>query len=195
MARAPETREQQILGHALKLFSQSGYRETSLQDVADQLGLTRPAFYYYFKSKDELLWRLIGNLGDGLLEKAVPIAESKRDPVAKLQELLQAHVRTVLSNSDAFRIYFAERHEVGPSRDRRLRRGERAYADLVAGVIAAGQRRRVFKRGEPKVLALLVFGLANSSLRWYRPRGGLEVSEIAELISAMAVDGLRIQSP
>ena len=191
MARDAATRERQILEHSLKLFSQGGYRETSLQEVADQLGLTRPAFYYYFKSKDELLWRLIGSLGDDLLEKARPIAASKAKPADKLREMMLAHVRTMLSNADAFTIYFAERHAVGRARDRRLRRGERAYMDLVAAAIAEGQSAGQFREGEPRTLALLVLGLANSTLRWYRPRGELDATEIAELVATVATDGLR----
>jgi len=191
MARDVATREQQILEHSLKLFSQGGYKETSLQDVADKLGLTRPAFYYYFKSKDELLWRLIGTLGDDLLERARPIAASSAKPAGKLRELMRAHVRTMLTNAEAFTIYFAERHVVGRARDRRLRRSERAYMNLVANTIAEGQEQGQFREGEPRTLALLALGLANSTLRWYRPRGALDVDQVADLVAALATDGLR----
>jgi AcrR family transcriptional regulator len=186
-------REQQIIDHARKLFSRGGFRETSLQDVADQLGLTRPAFYYYFKSKDELLWRLIGNLGDEVIEMAKPIVESPEPPATKLGKLMATHVRTFLNNADAFNIYIAERHLLGKVRHRRMRKNERAYVDLAAGVIAEGQRAGDFRDGDPRLLTLLVLGLANSVLRWYRPNGPAGIDTIATTVSELAVSGLRRQ--
>ncbi len=184
-------REQQIIDHARKLFSRGGFRETSLQDVADQLGLTRAAFYYYFKSKDELLWRLIGNLGDEVIAVTRPIVESPEAPETKLEELMAVHVRTFLANADAFNIYFAERHLVGRARHRRLRKNERAYVDLVAGVVAEGQRSGHFRDGDPRLLTLLLLGLANSPLRWYRPSGPADIDTIAATVAELAVAGLR----
>src|SRR5690606_37068825 len=101
-----------------------------------KLGITRPLFYYYFETKEELLWRIIGHLGDHLLENARPIAASDRPPAERLPRLLQAHVEALLTNVDAFRIYFAERHLLQGKRDRRLKRGENAYQELIADVIA-----------------------------------------------------------
>jgi AcrR family transcriptional regulator len=185
------SREDEIVALALNLFSRSGYRETSLQEVADRLGLTRQAFYYYFKSKDELLWRLIGHLGDQLLDKAKPIAGSDADSISKLRQLIEAHVHTIGSNADAFRIYFAERHLVSKGRNHRLKGGEDTYLDLVAAVIESGQRRRAIKSGSPRLLGLLAIGIANSILRWYNPRGEIGLADIARLVADVAVDGLR----
>ena len=47
--------ENEIYEQAIRLFAERGFAGTSLQDIADALGITRPALYYYVKSKDELL--------------------------------------------------------------------------------------------------------------------------------------------
>ena len=65
-------REDELLQNAIRLFSRGGFQQTSLQEIASELGITRPLFYYYFESKEDLLWRIIGHLGD-LLEQAEPI--------------------------------------------------------------------------------------------------------------------------
>jgi len=180
-------REQQIVDQALRLFSQEGYHGTSLQGIADNLGITRPAFYYYFRSKDDLLWKLIGNLGDRLLEEVRPVVKERVSPKEKLRRLIDAHVRTVLSDPDAFQIYFTERHVVAQQRDRQLRRGETQYMKLYQTVITEGQKAGVIRDGDAHLLALIVIGIANSPLRWFERRGRLSPAEAAELLADMAV--------
>lgn len=188
-------REEQILQEALRLFSQAGYHGTSLQEIADELGITRPAFYYYFNSKDELLWRLIGNLGDQLLEESRPIVATDASPSQKMRDLLVAHTLTILGNRDAFKIYFTERHLVGTRRDRQLRRGEEQYHRLFENVIRDGQAEGMFRDDNANVLALLVTGLANSALQWFQPRRDLSLDDISELVADLGLAAIAPARP
>ena len=135
-----ESREEELLRNAIQLFSRSGFRETSLQEIADELGITRPLFYYYFESKEDLLWRIIGHLGDTLLDQARPLAIAEGPPHERLRALFNKHIETLLNNVDAFRIYYAERHLLTGKRDLRLKRGEVHYHHLITDVITDGQR-------------------------------------------------------
>lgn len=183
-------REQAILDQALELFSRRGYRETTLQEIADRLGITRPAFYYYFRSKEEVLWRLVEDLGNRLLDQAAPIARGVGSSAERLRTLMVRHVRTVLANAAAFRVYFAERASLEGPRDEQLKRGEHAYAALIAALIAEGQREGSFREGDASVMALLVIGLANSPLRWFSPTGRLTVEALAEQVGDLALASL-----
>jgi TetR/AcrR family transcriptional regulator, cholesterol catabolism regulator len=183
-------REEQLLHHALALFSHGGYRETSLQEIADKLGITRPLFYYYFKSKEDLLWRLIGHIGDELRDGARPIAESEALPEEKLRSLLETHARTLLESSDTFRIYFAERHLVEGKRHRQLKRGEDEYFGLITQVIGEGQRSGVFRKENRRVLTHLAVDQINSLVRWYEPGGIMSAEDLAVLAADVAVRGL-----
>src|SRR5215471_10049591 len=98
MGTGTRGREQAILDQALELFSRQGYRETTLQEIADRLGITRPAFYYYFRSKEDVLWRLVENLGIRLLDQATPVARGEGSPAERLRTLMVRHARTVLAN-------------------------------------------------------------------------------------------------
>lgn len=187
MTKLETGREEQILQEALRLFSEVGYHGTSLQEIADELGITRPAFYYYFDSKNELLWRLIGTLGDQLLEEARPIVAAEASPAEKLRDLLIAHTRTILGNREAFKIYFAERHLVGRRRDRQLRRGEERYHRLIESVIREGQLAELFRHGDSSVLSLLATGLANSTLQWFKPTRDLSVDDVSALVADLGL--------
>jgi AcrR family transcriptional regulator len=188
------TREEQLVEQAVQLFSHGGYRETTLQDIANKLGITRPLFYYYFESKEELLWRIIGQLGDHLLENARPIAAADTSPVEKLPRLIEAHVEALLANVDAFRIYFAERHLLQGKRDRRMKRGENAYQELIADVIAEGQERGDFRDGDPRLLTRYLTGMANSVSRWYTEGGNLNIDELSTLAGELAASAVTASS-
>lgn len=191
MTRRPRpVRERELLEHALEFFSRNGFRETSLQDIADQLGITRPLFYYYFASKQDLLWKLIGHLGEELLSNARPIAAAEGQPSSRLRRLLEAHVAALMDNEAAFRIYFAERHLLRGERELEVRAGESAYLDVIASVIAEGQRDGAFREGDPRLVARLATGGANSIVRWFTLSGATSVPQIAELVADLFIAGV-----
>ncbi|MCF1592524.1 TetR/AcrR family transcriptional regulator [Streptomyces muensis] len=188
--RAGQARKAQLLELALTKFSKEGYQETSLQDLATSLGITRPLFYYYFGSKEELLQALIGHLGDAMLERNRPILNSGAPPMARLGAALRIHANLLFDNSDAFRVYFAERDRAStavPSGGA----GEDEYLALLTETVAAGQADQSIRQGPPRILALLAIGLLNSALRWYSPEGRLSKDELTEIAAEMALGSLR----
>lgn len=191
MARSVNpTREDELLQNAIRLFSRGGFQETSLEEIARELGITRPLFYYYFESKEDLLWRIIGHLGDSLLEQAGPIAAAAEVPAERLRQIIEKHIKTLLDNIDAFRVYFAERHLLTGSKDLRIKRGELRYHNLVAAIISEGQQLNQFRAGDPHFLTRLSMGTANAPLRWYRPSGSMSPQETVDGITDFILAGL-----
>ena len=70
IAEAPR---QRILEAALQLFAEHGYEGTSLQQVADRVGLHKSTLFHHFKSKDELAQEVYRGLGERLLKRLEPI--------------------------------------------------------------------------------------------------------------------------
>jgi len=192
-ARRPSgaAREEQLLKRALALFSEVGYHETSLQQIADHLGITRPLFYYYFESKEDLLSKLIGHLGDAMLERVRPALESDGGPLEVLEETFRTHVGVLLENREAFRVYFAERNLGKELRFPHVLKGEEQYMALVTGVVQHGQELGLVRPGNARVVALFATGMLNSVLRWYAPGGALQPDEIGRTASMMALGSLR----
>ncbi len=189
------SREEELLRNAILLFSRGGFRKTSIQEIARELGITRPLFYYYFESKEDLLWRIIGHLGDTLLEQARPIALADESPSQRLTLLFRRHVETLLENVDAFRIYYAERHLLSGKRDLRLKRGERLYHELITDVIAQGQRLGEIRDSDRHLATRLAMGTANSLLRWYTPTGTLSREQLVETTVRYMLAGLTSARP
>src|ERR1700748_1482449 len=82
--------ENEIYEHATRLFAERGFAGTSLQDIADALGITRPALYYYVKSKDELLAKLAADVAGVCAAQITELAaRPDLDAVGKLREIVR----------------------------------------------------------------------------------------------------------
>lgn len=128
---APGTRAK-ALEVSLELFSAHGYDGTTLQQIADRLGVTKAALYYHFKSKDELLQALIEPALEGF-EQLLAAYEVRRDSPGRRREFLDAYLDYLLEHR-ALMSYIARdlailSHPVFAKRaDDRRRRLERLLA-------------------------------------------------------------------
>ena len=183
-------REPEIVDRARELFSERGYRETTLQDNADRLGLTRPAFYHYFKSKEEILWKIIHEFGASFMDQAQPVAASSEPPQRKLRSILEWHVEMLLRNQETSKVFFANLDKLQPERYEQQRTDIRSYISMVANVISEGQATGAFRAGSPTAQARLVLGMTNSVIHWFDPAGELAIEQLAKEVSETAVRGL-----
>jgi AcrR family transcriptional regulator len=95
---AADTRAR-ILEVALDLFTAQGLQQTSLRQIADRLGLTKPALYYHFASRDDLvgsLMRPFADDGDALLDRAERDGPDARELLGEYFDLIYRHRRIVM---------------------------------------------------------------------------------------------------
>ena len=115
---APRTRER-ILDVALELFSEKGYDATSMREIAERLGITKPALYYHFDSKEDIVRALLVDIESQVAALVAWAREQtygpelRREVLARWADIMQAHGLT------AFRFFIANRRivlEVSPDR-------------------------------------------------------------------------------
>lgn len=90
---------QRILAIAAALFAQRGYRATSMQEIADRVGITKAALYYHFAAKEDVLHELTGPVLDEL-EQALNAAEAAGDPETVRRQAIEAFVDVHLKHRD-----------------------------------------------------------------------------------------------
>lgn len=111
--KEPAVRKQEFVETARRLFEKRGYENTSVDDIVGRMGVAKGLFYYYFKSKEELL----GTLVDGMIGRTVAAFEAvaaRRDlsTLEKIQALLRAGAE-VRDRSRGLRLFFrkeSDRH-------------------------------------------------------------------------------------
>ena len=181
------SRRDEIINVATRLFSEQGYAATSLDDIAVVIGFTKPAIYYYFASKDEILFEIHDRIVREALERLRAISTGPGSPRERLEKALESHVRTVLANVAANRVFDRERPELSEDRSRSIARRDREYERLLRDLYGQGVAEGSLRPLEPAVAVGALLGALNWPHRWYRPQRGLSVDElVGQLLSLLA---------
>ncbi len=188
----PTAREEQITRAALRLFRQKGYHATSMQDIADAVGLYKGSLYHYIGGKEELLVRAFERAMAALLSEIERIAAEPRVPPAEqLRRAIRAHVAAVAENLDALTVYLHEWRSLAGGSAAKVAAQRDRYAALLGEIIGRGVRAGVFRATDVRVATLGVLGMCNWLYHWYSPAGRLAPREIADCFADLILDGLR----
>jgi len=181
-----------ILDAAAKLFIERGTGGTSMQDIAESLGLSRTAVYYYFKNKNAILRALTEEVlipAKQLANDAV--ARKDQDPTEALQSLVTQYAELILSRPAEFRV--ADRNESDLTQ-RQLASMQSARRSVLADfsdVIERGIELGHFRMVDAHVAAFSLIGMCNWTAWWFKPSGRLSRQEVAQAIADMAIHALR----
>jgi AcrR family transcriptional regulator len=181
-----ERRRRQLVEVALELFAHRGYRATTMDDIAEAAGVTKPLLYQHFSSKRALYLELVDAIAHDLLraiERAVAEADGPRQQV----ELgFAAYFRLVVSHESAFRLLYGRDHADDDELGRALRTVEDAIAEAIDPLIAAG-----LDDDHRRVLAYGIVGMAEGASRRFleqRPRSGVDAEEEAQKLARRVAD-------
>ena len=193
VARKRKLKRHLILESAVKAFASRGFYGTSMDDIAEELHLTRGSLYYYFRDKEEILALCHLAALDAVLEAAERVRAAGLPPDETLRLLVVEHVRIQVDkfHGTALALEFdalepRARAAVVAARDRY----EGALREILADGIAAG----LFRPVDPKLAAFAIFGAINRIGRWYRATGPATPDEIGAQFAAVFLEGLRAQT-
>lgn len=187
-------RKEEILDAARLLFSQNGYRTTSMRDLAEALRIKPASLYSHYRSKDEMLWELSLRSASAFHERVLPLADASGSPQARLFDMLQQHVLVIFDHLEASAIFFREWKYLDAPRREQYSAYIKAYETAFARVIAEGIETGDLRKGSPQFLTHWVLASCNWVHRWYRPDGGWKPEAIAAEVATLGLQGLR-QSP
>jgi AcrR family transcriptional regulator len=188
-----EQRRQQLVAVALELFAQRGYRSTTMDDIAEAAGVTKPLVYQHFSSKRALYLELVNSIAQELLlavRRAVTDAEGPRQQV----ELgFAAYFRLVVNREAEFRLLYGRDHADDKELGRALRTVEDAIAEAIEPLIDAG-----LDDDHRRLLAYAVVGMAEGASRRFMEQraednGSVEeeARRLAQRVANLAWAGLR----
>jgi TetR/AcrR family transcriptional regulator len=160
---------QEMLAAALALFSEKGYLNVSMHEIAAKSEFAIGTLYKFFSNKEELYRALILEQSDRFLTTLTTAIESPGDEIAKLRQYVQAKGEEFRDNAATIRLYFAETRGAsfnimaGLDQDIRNRRETFLYriADIFESGISTGRFQRI---ADPYVLAVAFDSLCNSFL-------------------------------
>lgn len=189
-AQKRELQRRTVLEVASKLFSERGFGGTNMTDVAKALNVSRPAVYYYFKSKEAILSALVDEVTVYSQELAAGVADVKAEPVEALFEMVRNHASFVLNNPLIFRVIERGENDLDPEAKTISKRAKRALMDKFRLTIRRGINSGQFRKVDAGVAALAIIGMCNWSAWWFVPHGRLSHELVADQIAGMAIASL-----
>jgi len=188
---AAPLRRQHILDGALPVFSAHGFHDTSMNDIAEAVGVTKPVIYQHFGSKRKLFAALIDTVGNDMVETVKTATQAATDGKAQTQRGFQAYFHWVDTHHDGFQLLFggAARHDEEVSIQ--IRQITSSIASAVASMIMAD-----VDSEEQALIAHAVIGFAEgASRRLIDSNLEFDPDAIATVLSALAWAGLRALAP
>ena len=185
-------RTEDILRVAAEEFSKKGYRGARLSDVADSLGVTRQALYYYYRSKAAILVDLFSNFFDEL-EAGLDAVAGGQSAAEDFDAMMRAHIRTVAARPELSAIFTQERSALPLTDARRIQRRRQAYQQRMVEAYEKGIKEGKLRDcGSASVEVSLLLGAANWIFRWYRPGRDFTPDALADIAVNLLGSGYRL---
>lgn len=184
-------RMQKIVEAATGLFHRKGFNTATLDEVAQELGLSKAALYNYIPSKGQLLSMIYSQAFEKIFHRIYEISASKVSPEEKLRQIIRDHICNIITNNIAmFSVFFAEENQL-PSKDfQKIREEKKKYTRLVIKIIDEGIEQGVFKPADSRLQAYAIIGMCNWLYKWYRPHQEVfSPAEIADHFIALLETG------
>ena len=197
MAQAPaitrSPRRAEMVRAAARLFSERGYHGTSMQHLADALGLQRGSLYAHIGSKEELLFDVVNEGADRFLERGQHAFDMSAIAAVRLRRLLVGHIETAIEHLDAATVFLNEWRYLSADFMALIQTKRDRYEAMVRDIITDGIREKEFRPDvNVRFAARLVLSAGNWTYAWFRPGGELGPTEIGERFAELLIRGLYI---
>jgi AcrR family transcriptional regulator len=190
-ARAPRRRQREILDAATRVFHEKGYESTSIQDIADSVGILKGSLYYYITSKEDLLFDIIKGVHEEALQNIERTAATEGDALQKIRTFVVLHLTFNAENLVKMGVFFHDFRSLNGERRKVILEARDLYDHFLRDLIRQGQDEGIICPDvDPKVAAIMALGMMNWIYHWYQPGGERSAEELANEYADFVVAGL-----
>ncbi|MGH2610683.1 MAG: TetR/AcrR family transcriptional regulator [Tepidiformaceae bacterium] len=192
-----DERLESILEIAERMFFERGYRGVSMRHLAGEVGVQISTLYYYFPSKEEILYRVVKTYLEALLDAAQRSLESAGPGATsstKVEALVRESVLSLTEHRQAAGITLSGAlAELPAEQQAELNSHVQRYEALYLSVIREGIEAGDFVATDAALAAYLILGAQARLCAWFRPDGRLTPAEIADTFSFLLVRSLTVE--
>jgi TetR/AcrR family transcriptional regulator len=184
-----ELRRETILQAAARCFNRLGYRGTTIEHIARELGVSKAALYYYVKSKEEIFFQCHQAAMDIAMEGLRRGDDLGGTPADRLRAGIRYYVEHLTDHLKSC-VLLAEEAALQRRLYRRLVAQRDAYEQRVRTLVEQGVARGEFRPYDAKLIVFAMLGALQWIPKWYRPGGTRSPREIADAFADYLVGGL-----
>ena len=189
-------RRAQITARAARIFQQHGFAATSMQQIADAVGLSKASLYYYVESKDDLLFVVLEEVnlaGEAIVTQVTSMSGS---PLEQLAAYLRAWVHFNVTHTAEVTVFTRDFDQLDLPRRRILKTGRDRRFEFVTDLVRTAQAEGdVAPEIDADSVGHVTLGMVGYMHTWYRPRHGAGAAELGDLMASMVIGGLQSTRP
>lgn len=191
MAIAEVQRRDQLLRAAARLFSRHGYHGTSMQDVAEEVGILRGSLYAHIDSKEDILFAIVAEGAARFLEGMAKVIASDAPADQKVRAAIRFHMKTVAEHIESATVFLNDWKFLSETRRSSIEEHRDRYAAMVGAIIEEGVRDSTLREDlDTGLTVLLILSAANWMYQWYDPDGPSAPEELADAFGEMILSGI-----
>ncbi len=183
-------RAQEICLTAAQMFFENGFESTSVSDIAESLDLTKAGLYYYFESKQALLYQIVTFGLDSVQNKVLDPARLIKDPEERLRFIILNHARLAAEGNHAVIIISHEINALTSAQRLTVQKRRREYFDFVRNTLVELKGQRKLRDFDITATTFTLFGMILWLPRWYRSSGYLPVEMVCNNVCDLALNGM-----
>lgn len=180
---------------AAQIICEKGYDATSMNDIAEAVGITKAGIYHHIPGKKDLLFRIMNFGLDALEEEVIRPARRVTDPEQRLRAIIVRHVELITGRStkqgtNPVTIVVDEVAGLTPAHRRKIDKRKRAYVDMIRETLVELKEEGKLREVDVMVATFSLLGMILWLSRWYRPYGRLAPDQIADEVTNIALGGV-----
>jgi AcrR family transcriptional regulator len=188
----PRHRRAEIVQVAAQLFNEKGYEHTSMQDIADAVGILKGSLYYYIESKEDLLYEITREVHQSAYVDVDRLRAVPGTALSRIRALVTAHLIHNIGRLVKMAVFFHDFRALTAEHRAEILRERDRYESFLRELIIEGQAEGVICPDvDAKVISFGILGLVNWIYHWYDPRGDLRPAQLADAYADFIVAGLQ----
>jgi len=184
-----DRRLEEILGHAAEVFCDKGYEGASMRDLSRATGMSLAGLYYYFESKERLLYLIQKHTFTTIVEKLKARLEGVSDPERRVRVFILNHLEYFLANQPGMKVLSREDEALKNGLNAEIAAIKREYYRICMGLLDDLKRERDLNFNS-RAATMSLFGMVNWIYTWYNRRVDGDASELAGSMGDIFISGI-----
>jgi AcrR family transcriptional regulator len=181
---------QQILKTSAKIFAEKGFHHTSVRDISRATKMSLSGLYYYFTTKEELLYLIQERCFVTLLQRWEQAASVELDARARIRAFAENHLSFFLHNTAEMKVMAHEDESLTGEFEDKIRVLKRRYVKVIMDLMGKLQEQENGKGIDLRVATFALFGMMNWIYTWYQPKRDLPLGQLIEQMLRIYFFGL-----
>jgi AcrR family transcriptional regulator len=190
LPRSSETKLQHILRHSAQIFADKGFEGASIRDISRATGVSLSGLYYYFESKQKLLYLIQNHAFTSIVRDLEQRLTSVESPEERLLLFIQNHVNYFLAHPAEMKVLSHEEDALDEPYKKEVAAMKRRYYKVAREIFDELARRHSGALLNPRVSVLSLYGMMNWVYKWHNPKVDPDADQLAETMAGIFLHGV-----